>query len=82
MKKTYTKPEIIFEDFTASTNIAAGCEGPAVGHAKDSCFIQGTGNIRIFDDGMNQCEYTPFPGDPYDGYCYHTPTDSNNLFNS
>ena len=26
MKKAYSKPDIVFEDFSLSTNIAAGCE--------------------------------------------------------
>ena len=26
MKKTYAKPEIVFENFSLSTNVAAGCE--------------------------------------------------------
>ena len=26
MRKAYSKPQIMFEDFTLSTNIAAGCE--------------------------------------------------------
>lgn len=83
MKKVYSKPEILFENFATSTSIAAGCDGPKVGPVVDSCFVGGTGDVHMFDSDMqNVCYYTPQPGDPFDGYCYHTPTDSNNLFNS
>lgn len=82
MKKTYTKPEIIFEDFTTSTNIAAGCEGIVGSPAKDTCTVVGTGNIVMFDNGMSLCDYTPPEGDKWDSFCYHVPTEYNNLFNS
>lgn len=82
MKMTYSKPEIVFENFTMSTNIAAGCDGPKVGPVVDSCYVDGTGGIRMFDGDMRVCDYTPGSGDKYDGYCYHVPTDANNLFNS
>ena len=83
MRKTYSKPEVMFENFAMSINIAVGCEGPQVGPVKDTCYVVGTGGVKMFDSDMvNVCDYVPSPGDPYDGYCYHVPTESNNLFNS
>ena len=34
MKKQYVKPELYFEDFELSANIATGCEAPT-NHTKD-----------------------------------------------
>ena len=87
MKKTYVKPEIMFEDFTLCSNIATSCESIVGSHTKGECHIMGTGNIAIFDVSIDGCYYYPtdLPGgttDMYDGFCYHVPTESNNLFNS
>ena len=85
MKKTYSKPEIYFEDFTLCNSIAAGCEiiidapsSGTCGYAYEgghgqTLFTKHLGisicNIGIDDDGTN-------------GFCYHVPVESNNLFNS
>ena len=84
MKKTYSKPRIMFEDFTLSTNIAAGCEGIVGNPSKDACVVQGTGGINIFDDSISLCDFTPGGiGDTYwDQFCYNIPTEERNLFNS
>ena len=87
MKKLYSKPEIMFEDFTLSENIAGDCEAPFVGNpSKDSCAIVGTGEQNIFSGRVSACEFKPedFGQSPdmWNGLCYHTPTDANNLFNS
>ena len=84
MKKTYEKPMIIFEDFSLSTSIAAGCEvinkNPSLA---DSCgYIPNdrwTGE-PIFTTTISGCGSTQ-SGD-FDGLCYHVPTEDNNLFNS
>ena len=83
MKKTYTKPQILFEDFALSTSISAGCEleTPEPSYFEncgynvdprlpDIIFLQGTQCNRYPDDGL------------YNGFCYHNPTDAANLFNS
>ena len=84
MKKPYSKPQIIFESFTLSTNLAADCElrtnlpSPNVcaynaGSERNPTYIfttEGMGCVYLYPDGV------------YNGYCYHNPTDSNNLFNS
>lgn len=88
MKKKYQKPEIMFEDFSLSTNIAGDCEAPFVNNAtKGSCAVLGTGGIAVFDAKVGSaCVYTStdmgFGEDHYDGLCYHVPTEYNNLFNS
>lgn len=81
--KKYTKPEILFESFTMSTNIAAGCEETTpLPSMEESCGYPIRGGV-VFMNGTQCTTYppaeTPFE---YNGFCYHVPTDLNNLFNS
>lgn len=85
MKKTYQKPEIMFEDFSLSTNIAGDCEGPHVHNpAKGSCGIPGSNGTILFSSSISDCnfDWMAFFGDDYNGLCYHVPTETSNLFNS
>ncbi|MBQ8813372.1 MAG: hypothetical protein IJZ85_02590 [Lachnospiraceae bacterium] len=87
MKKAYVKPEIMFENFSLSTNIAGDCEGIVGNPSKGTCAVLGTGGIAVFDSKVGSaCEYTPTEmggtEDQWDGACYHVPTEYNNLFNS
>ena len=85
MKKAYSKPEIMFEDFTLNVNIAS-CSVEADGPTKGSCAIVGTGGIGVFSDSIAGCEYSPedLGGDVdiYDDACYYVPTADNSLFGS
>ena len=88
MKKAYAKPEIMFESFTISTNIAAGCtykSGLSVSEQNCGYLFGGDrGSKMIFltysaDD--TGCK-TVVP-DGYNGMCYHNPSDGfENIFNS
>lgn len=87
MKKYYSKPEILFEDFSVSCNIAS-CEVKAVA-AWDACGypIESLGGKTVFISAATGCKYTkvePY-GDGTDGsyneICYHVPDDYN-LFGS
>lgn len=89
MKKTYTKPEICFESFLMSTNIAGDCEKPFVNNAtKGTCPVIGSGGITVFDGSLGgACFFAPedFEGgaeDRYNGLCYHVPIEEATLFNS
>ena len=89
MKKMYSKPEIFFENFTTSTNIAGDCESIVGNPSRGSCAVLGTGGIAVFDDSVGAaCVFEPgdfdanAPKDEWDGFCYHVPTEYNNLFNS
>lgn len=81
MKKTYTKPEIMFEDFKLSTNIAAGCETKTSTPSLDQCGYAVPGVGVIFIQGVNGCTKKIESGE-FNGLCYHNPTELNNLFNS
>ena len=87
MKKLYSKPEIMFEDFTLNENIAGNCASIVNNASKGSCAVMGTGDIAIFDGSVGPvCVYKPEDmggtTDEWDGFCYHVPTEYNNLFNS
>ena len=87
MKKRYEKPQIVFEDFTLSTNIAGTCGNVIDLQSSGICAMWGTGDIFIFVTGVQACEYTPtdmgyVDDDVYDGICYHVPFETKNLFNS
>lgn len=82
MKKTYEKPQILFESFTLSTNITAGCENPTNLPSENQCGLDFSG-LMVFMTGMTGCEHIQISeGDSFDGICYHTPTEANNLFTS
>ena len=86
MKKVYTAPQILFESFTMSTNIAGNCESIVGNPTQGTCAVIGTGGQNIFSGTIEACDFTPegFGGtaDEWDGFCYHVPTEYNNLFNS
>ena len=94
--KKYTKPMIIFESFTLSTNIAGDCGRKADGP---------TGSFAVNGCGIYYDTFNPFPGEfdtmtiftaawsgcidnvsqddsLIDQFCYHNPSDSTKLFNS
>ena len=86
MKKVYVKPEIVFESFTLSTNIAGDCERIVGNPSKGTCGV--LGNVRGEDNifastvgGVDGCQIWN-DTDKHDGFCYHVPTESTNLFNS
>lgn len=84
MKKSYTKPEIMFESFTMSTNIAA-CEVPYYGFGNGTCAIEGEGDVKFFSESAaGECNYegTGLGITTDDGFCYDIPTAGNVLFNS
>ena len=86
MKKSYTKPEIVYESFLMSTNIAGNCESIVGNPSKGACPVKGTGDINMFSGTLSFCDFAPedMGGvvDEWDGACYHVPTEYNNLFNS
>lgn len=81
MKKLYSKPEIMFEDFTLSENIAGDCERKVGNPSKDQCAYESTGGITTFTATLTGCDFTPSDG-MADGFCYHIPDADHNLFNS
>lgn len=82
MKKTYCKPQILFEDFSLSTSITVGCEVQTNTPSKDQCgiYFEGVGNV--FMPSMTGCGDFPAENGVFNNICYHVPYEDNNLFNS
>ena len=84
MKKVYTKPEIMFEDFTLSVNIAGDCEVKTNTPSQMQCAYKVNdeflGELNLFVNGVTAC--LDSNDGEYNGFCYHTPTEAQNLFNS
>ena len=78
MKKQYVKPELYFEDFELSTNIATGC-GTIVEHADGECTYVQPGIGTVFTTNIAGCEYKN-PDDV--GVCYNVPEGNNKVFSS
>ena len=88
MKKTYTKPEILFESFSMSTSIAGDCESIVGNASRGTCPVE-FGLLKIFLTPAGGCSDTddvvfePAGDDgKYNGLCYHVPSGGDNYFNS
>lgn len=79
MKKTYSKPEIHFEDFSLTTSITAGCEYTNGMHAQGECGYETRDGV-VFLETVSGCKY--HQPDTNDSLCYHVPNVDNNIFNS
>ena len=80
MKKRYQKPEVYFEDFELSTNIATACGTKAPGPTNGTCGVNVDGIGKVFLMAMTDCTYKGADGDY--SICYHNPSDLKALFNS
>ena len=81
MKKTYSKPDVLFEDFSLSTSIAAGCERKTLLPGPETCGFKFGADV-VFVTGVAGCQEIVDDGSIADGFCYHTPSDAFNLFHS
>jgi hypothetical protein len=82
MRKTYTKPQIMFENFTLSTNIAGPCEHVTKLPSALQCPYEDPElEVNVFVERANGCSYTVASGE-HNGICYHIPSENYNLFGS
>lgn len=85
MKRKYSAPEIVFENFSLNTHIAGECEIDTNIQSKGLCGLEvtatGVGTVTIYIDSTTGCTTETDDGD-YNELCYHVPTEYNNLFNS
>lgn len=79
MKLAYEAPEIIYEDFSLSTSIAAGCEFKTQLQAEGVCGYMMEGDV-VFAADISGCKYTP--AEDEDTICYHNPSDLRNIYTS
>ena len=88
MKKAYSKPEIMFEDFSLSASIANGCDVRVTNQSQNTCGYELRTGGTVFFTTVSGCYYTKDPTTHNDiidgdyGVCYHVPTDTSDLFNS
>lgn len=82
MIKNYEKPQIIFEDFSLSTNIAANCDIIISNQSEGVCAYEDKRNDKfVFTTQITGCTTKEDDGD-FNGICYHVPIDTKDLFNS
>lgn len=79
MKKQYSAPEILFEDFSLSSSIAAGCEFIA-NSAENVCGYRDVDGGMLFVTGVTGCVF--HEPDTNDSLCYHVPNEYANIFTS
>lgn len=79
MHSAYEKPDISFESFTLSTDIAAGCEMLSQ-HNPNACMIYyPQWGMTLLTEALT-CDAYPPGGLDY--VCYHVPVADNNVFSS
>ncbi len=81
MKKTYVKPEVYFESFELSANIATGCSTITKTLNEEQLCGFFDGVDIIFLNGMSACTYPTTDGS-YNSMCYHHPAADTKLFSS
>jgi hypothetical protein len=91
MKKNYLKPDIFFEDFAFSSNIAASCGVTSSLHSQDGCtYYASFGDPRscifvnndwVVFSNYSSCEWAPEEKDPTN-LCYHVSSDDTRMFAS
>lgn len=93
MKKKYGKPEVTFENFSLSSNIAGNCGSSLNNHNPDGCMCFTTasdpiaGGCVYVDNGFSVfvntviCDLQP-DGHSWSQVCYHVVTDELKAFTS
>lgn len=82
MKKTYSQPDILFENFSLSTSIAEVCAVVTHTPQDGTCGVM-FGDRMVFIGNVDGCAIKVADGSPvFNGLCYHVPIDTNALFNS
>ena len=77
MKKIYNKPNIFFEDFRLSSNIAGNCNIKTNTQDDENTCGGYDDNGTILFASLKSCEYTQYQDF---GLCYHVPTGSSSVF--
>ncbi len=81
--KKYIKPELFFESFELSQQVAACDYDSNNTHSDDSCFFSGTGEFGPMTIFMDNCGENGTVDVTDYGYCYHNSISSPlGIFNS
>ncbi len=93
MRKNYLKPDIFFEDFAFSSNIAASCSSKYDLHGLGTTSCEATATFgnpvtcEFYDNGyvvfqeLGPCLEVPQENDP-NNLCYHVSSDDTRIFAS
>lgn len=81
MKREYTRPDIVFEDFTLSTAIAGTCGVDTGLPSANQCGMD-FGSYVVFTEDVTGCTKKVSDSGEYNGLCYHVFADANRLFSS
>lgn len=81
MKKTYAKPQIVFESFQLTANIAGGCNTRPNITNEATCGYKDNGWI-VFQNSAVCIDVQVDPDGEYNGLCYHVPTGDKSVFTS
>lgn len=82
MKRKYSRPDIIFEDFSLSTSIASGCGEKTNTHSQNTCGLDFGPGGTVFTQDVSGCIFKVGDNGEFDGLCYHVFCDESRLFNS
>lgn len=82
MKKVYTKPVIVIEDFSLNTSIAGDCEKITTTTGYGKCGLEFGGDTLFIDKNTGCSDDWSVDDGSFNGICYYTPTDDNNVFTS
>lgn len=82
MKREYSRPDIIFEDFSLSAAIAAGCGEKTNTPSQYSCGLDFGPGGMVFTQDVSGCTIQVGDNGEYNGLCYHVFCDESRLFNS
>lgn len=92
MKKTYTKPTILWESFSLTQSIAAGCSDfsnstlgkPSSGDKINCGWDMGNLIVWVANDGSakTDCNYDWGADEPFDVLCYNNPNGGMTIFGS
>lgn len=81
MKKTYAKPQIVFESFQLTANIAGDCNTRPNSTNEATCGYYDDNGWIIFQNSA-VCNMPANAGDQNDKLCYHVPTGDISVFTS
>lgn len=80
MKKKYEKPQIFFEDFQLSANIAGDCKYRSSNATNDQTCGYLDNEWYVFQSENMGCDFPVEGTGKYDRFCYHVPTGDMSVF--
>lgn len=81
MKKTYAKPQIVFESFQLTANIAGDCNTGPNSADEATCGYNDDNGWIVFQNSA-VCNFPAGPDGKHNELCYHVPTGDISVFTS